>query len=236
MAYKMLDLVNDAYRRSGVTGNGMPMTANQLDEGIAELNTILDHIYTLNAVNTTIAYNVTFDGSSDYTIGVAPADPLETQPDIALPIMPMTIDQIVLKSSGTREIVYPIDPITYTSRTLDSLTTSSPCLFYFERTFPFGTIRFYEGTPSGQGELVFKAALVDVTSNTDYVNFPRELKPYLIYELAYKLADSNGFETQSLKVQSNNYFNAYMASTYKGQSYCGDVSANGGKYDIYAGD
>lgn len=239
MAYTIRDLVNDAYRESGVVGIGMTMTADQLEDGVSSLNLILDDIFARNAIHTTITYPVTFNGQYDYTIGQTPIDPLATPPDIIVPNNPVMIDQIIVYANGVRCPVLPMDPISYSNKSLDYISNSIPKLFWFERTYPYGKIRFFEGTPSGRGELVYKAALVDVTANTDYSTFPRALKPFLVYQLAYKIAGNNAFDDQSLKMQANNAWNSYVLSTYQGQSYACDRSSpnNGesGKYNIYAG-
>ena len=228
----MSDLVKDAYRKAGVSGVGQPMTADQLDEGISELNLILDHLYAMNSVQTTVSTRVNLAGAPSYTIGVAPVDPLATQPDIVVPVLPLTINQIALLGQGVRTIVIPIDADTYYSRELDTLNQPLPMAYYYERSNPFGVINFYEGAPSGDIEIVYKAALVDVTSNTDYDTFPRALKPYLVTELAYKIAESNGFESQSLKMQSNNFFNAWQNASYQGQPAVG--TTQGTRYNIYS--
>lgn len=239
MAYTIRNLVTDAYRESGVLGIGQIMQDYQLQEGVQTLNLILDEIYAGNDAQATVATVVTFTGLSNYTVGPAPvgADPA---PDIELPLMPNDINEIIIKIDGVRSPCVKIDPITYHNRSLDTIRNQAPYFFFFERTFPNGTIRFYEGTPTGEGELIYKPNMVDVTANTDYKYYPRELRPYLVYSLAARIAESNAFDAMPIQARANNAWTKYKQSTYEGQAYHIDGSApsgmdTGNKYNIYLG-
>jgi len=242
MAYTIRNLITDAYAESGVVGIGMTVQAHQLAEGLTSLNLILDEVYAGNDAQATVAASVAFDGRSNYTVGPQPANPLlepDLVPDIELPVMPSAIDEIVVTIGGVRIITKRIDPVVYHRRSLDSISNNAPSVFAFERTNPLGTIRFYEGTPTGPGEIIYKPSMVDVTANTDYKYHPRELRPYLVYALAAKLANLNAFDANDIQIRANNAWNRYKSSTYEGQHYMCDDSAptgeSGGKYNIYRG-
>jgi hypothetical protein len=240
MAYTIRNLVTDAYRESGVLGIGQTLQDYQLQEGVGSLNLILDEIYAGNNAQATVAQPVTFDGNSNYTIGPVSAVPTDPIPDIELPLMPVDIDEVIISIGGVRSPCTKIDPITYHNRSLDVIGNQSPWHFYFERTFPLGTLRFYEGTPSGEGEIIYKPNMVDVGANTDYKYYPRELKPYLVYSLAARVAENNAFDPTSIQIRANTAWARYREATYRGQSYHVDNSApigmdNGDKYNIYRG-
>ena len=240
MAYTIRNLITDAYTESGVLGIGMTVQSYQLDQGLSSLNLILDDIYAQNKAQATIALDANLDGKSNYTIGPVPATSAEPQPDIIAPLMPNDIDEIIININGVRSPCIKIDPVSYHNRPLDNIKSIAPWYFFFERTFPLGTIRFYEGQPSGGGEIIYKPNMVDVTANTDFKYYPRELRPYLVYKLAARLAENNAFDATSLNMRANNSWNNYCASTYEGQSYHADGSAPrsydiGGKYNIYRG-
>lgn len=227
MAYTFYDIAREANRKAGLAVNNGTISASQLSNAIEEINLILDTIYARGYGDTTISVPVTFTGASNYTVGPQPADPLtEPVPDIELPIMPYSISQIIVDANGARQVTVPIDPLTYTSRSTD-VDSDIPSCFYFERTNPLGTIRFYEGAPSGEGEIVYSPLMVDVTANTDYKYFPRELRPYLIYQTAVNLAENLEFDTSVLETRANNAWNDFTDANYQGSSYKPDASAPG---------
>ncbi len=242
MAYYIRNLIEDAYKESGVVGIGMTTQAHQLAEGLSSLNLILDEVYAGNNAQATVAADATFDGSDSYTVGPAPENPIltpELVPDVELPVMPADIASIIVTVNGVRIPTSKVDPITYNNRSLNVIQNQAPSYYFFERTNPLGTIRFYEGTPTGPASIIYKPSMVDVTANTDYKYHPRELRPYLIYALAAKLAELNAFDPTSIQIRANNAWNKYKAATYEGQCYHADASAptgnSGGKYNIYAG-
>ena len=159
----MRNLVDKSYRKAGVIGNGIPLESDQLNYGIEELNLILDDVYSQGKGLATLTVPVVFDGKQNYTVGPQPENGGDV-PDIELPLMPISIDQIILQTDGSRYTVINIDPLTYASRNLDTLNTIYPDFFFFERTNPLGTIKFYEGSPSGPGEIIYKPSMVDVNA------------------------------------------------------------------------
>ena len=143
MAYTIRNLITDAYTESGVVGIGMTMSSQQLAEGLSSLNLILDEVYAGNDAQTTIAQTVTLNGQSNYTVGPAPADPEltpELVPDIELPLMPNDINEIIITVGGSRIPTEKVDPYTYVNRSLNSINNQAPNAYFFERTFPLGTI------------------------------------------------------------------------------------------------
>lgn len=236
--YTMRNLVDDAYHESGVVGNGMTMQADQLGDGIRSLNFILDNIHALNMQTYTASVTVNFTGLKSYTLGTAPVLITDPTPDIIVPTSPNMIDGVYVFTGGVRYTIPPVDPETYFSAT-NILTQPYPSGYYYQCSDPIGTLYFVDGQPSGQGTITYKHSLSEVTPNTDYAQFPRELRPYLVYELAAKVALSNTFDNTSLKMQANNYWQAYQNSCYQGQKYMADTSAPGfagnSKYNIYAG-
>lgn len=239
MVYTIRNLISDAYSESGVVGIGMTMTSQQLFEGLSKLNLILDSVYATNEITATVILPVTFTGTDVYSIGPAP-EGVGDIPDFIANPPPISINQIIIKDGNVRYTARNTDPISYTSRPLSQLTTSTPEYFYYERSQPLSRIRFYEGAPTGTGEIIYKSALVDVLTTTNFNVFSRAIKPYLICELASRLAGSNGFDNTALKVQSNNEWRSYLASTYEGQSYQADWSApnvgtGNNKYNIFEG-
>lgn len=237
--YSIRNLIADAYRESGVVGPGMTVQAHEESSALSTLNLVLDEIYAGNDSVPSQALDVTFNGASEYTIGPAATGGAD-EPDILVNAIPGEINQIIVTVGGSRIVCTAVDPITYFSRADDDLVSNPvPYGFYYEQGNPLGTIRFLEGAPTGAGQLIFKPSLVDVTSNTDYKYYPRALKPYLVYELAARIAEANTFDATALKMKSTSAWTKYKQNVYEGQGYHCDASApsgRGDKYNIYAGE
>lgn len=233
MAYLIRNLIADAFKESGVLGIGQTMQAYQTQDGLDSLNLILDEIYATDEGVPTIAKPVTFDGSNSYTVGPLPDVVGDPTPDIEVDSLISRIDRLIITLGGVRNTVLPIDPISYSARPLENVETPLPSYFYFERTSPLSTIRFYEGGPSGAGEIIYTPSIMDVTANTDTKHHPKALRPYLVYELATRVARQNGFETQSLQQASSSAWRKYKQFTYEGQSYQADASAPSGSGSYY---
>lgn len=234
--YTFRNLINDAYAKSGVVGIGMTVSSQQLSEGLSTVNEILDELYATNEYGATTSHPVTFTGASSYTMGPAG----EETPDIDLGVVPSNIDKVIITVGGVRIPLGYITPLDFFSRSLDEISSDVPDAFTVERTFPLATLRFFEGKPTGPGELIFSPSLVDVTASTDFKHFPREIKPYLVYEAAARIAELNAFEANTLRQRAINALSKYKQASYQGQSYVADGSAPGmcgnNKYNIYAGD
>jgi len=232
MTYTIRNLVDDAYTKAGVIGQGITMDSKQLSTGVSNVNLILDSVFAQNKGNTIVTFDVTFDGSKDYTVGQS-----GESPDIVLPLNPIDIDRIVLKFDGYNTVVNSINPYTYAEQDTE-IYSEYPSYFYFEKSNPLGVIRFLDAAPERDGQIIYKPSMVDVDANTDFKYFPRELKPYLVFELASMAASENGYESQSLKAKANNYWNQYSASTWQSMQSMSDRSApNSGheRYNIYKG-
>lgn len=226
MPYTMRNLVEDAFRISGVRGTGMVLRSEQLEDGIRDLNLIMDSIHAQGATLPTISLNVNWTGATEYTMGLAPVDPGDPAPDITVPAVPSDLEGVNLNISGATIIIPKVDPTTYFQADTN-LVTIYPVGFFFQRTLPFATLRFMEGAPSGPGSIFFKPAWGEVTPNTDYSAYPRELRPYLVYELASVIATAEKLEAVNLKMQANNHWRQYLSSIYEGSRYHADNSAPG---------
>lgn len=233
MAYTIRNLIADAFDESGVVTEGMTVQAYEESKALSTLNLILDEIYGRNAGTPMGALTVDFTGESDYTIGVADPISTEPQPDIVTDINPQIIERIILDANGSRLVAYPIDPISYHSRANNTLNDSLPIAFYYEKQNPWGVIKFYEGMPSGAAEIIMQGSLVDVTASTDYKYFPRALKPYLVYELAARIAMKNAFDATQLQVRANLNWGVYKSSIYSGQQSNIDHSLDFDNHDGY---
>lgn len=223
--YTIRNLIHDAYRESMVLGVGMSLDATQVSDGLMLLNLILDEVYTIGMQPSPVAVPVVFDGRADYTLGPQPLDPLtEPVPDFELAAVPIAINLIKYEFGGVNMNAVNIDPITYYSD-LTTVASDAPYSFYFEKSNPLATIHFYEGNPSGNGQLIFAPSLVDVTANTNYSVFPRELRSYLIYELAFRIAEQNAFDGTAIKVRSNRSWRLYRNSIVQDNNFIPDRSA-----------
>lgn len=238
MAYTMRNLVAEAYKESGVLGNGMTMQPDQQEDGMRALNMILDTISGLSAQPATASVTFDFNGQKSYTIGEAPELITDPVPDIIVPAKPAQIDGVFVFTGGQRYQIGPVDPTTYFGAD-NILNQPYPSGFYFQRSEPISQIHFMDGAPSGQGTITFRAILANVTPNTDYSLFPRHLRPYLVYELGARLCVSKTFDPTAMKQQANNAWSVYQSSCYQGQRYIADTSApgyeGGAKYNIFRG-
>lgn len=226
MAYTIRNLVEDAFRTSGVRGTGMELRSDQLEDGIRDLNLILDSVHTMGATFPTVSVAVNWTGATSYTIGLAPVGITDPVPDIEVQAVPLKLEGVNINQQGATIIVPSVDPATFFQADSD-LATIYPAGFYYQRTRPFATLRFMEGAPTGPGSIFFRPSVAEVEPNTDFSILPRELKPYLVYELASRIAMAEKLDPVVLKMQANNSWNQYLASAYEGGRYHADCSAPG---------
>lgn len=234
MIYMVRDLVRDSHYEAGILGNGKPMTSFELERGISTLNLILDELFAKRATYAVISKSVNFSGAIFYSVGSTPevGDPT---PDIVLDVMPENIEKVIIDSNGSRLECFPVNGQEYHARTEDLPNNNYPTQFYFERTSsPLSYLKFYDGAPSLQGELIYSAPLANVTANTHLNLFPRAIRPYLTYALSARLMEQNNFDGLSMQVRANNAFNAYIASCHEPDA---PMSRNSNiRFNIYRGD
>jgi hypothetical protein len=233
-------LITEAYKEAGIIGQGMTLTSEQMTQGLSSLQGILDEAYGDDAGAPTQALSVTLPGTPSFTIGPMPADPLmEPVPDVALNVVPASIDKIAIRSGGVRYISFPATPETFFNRALETNEDQYPTHFYYEKSYPLSTVRWVEGQATGEAEIVYRPSLVDPTLNTDLGFYPRALRPYLRWELASIIAEQNTFESNTLRSRSQRAWNTYQRSVYEGQAYAADGSApnrQNGRFNIYSGE
>lgn len=243
--YSVRQLVKDAYRDSNVLGIGQAFSDDMLVRGVGLLTSILQQRQACGDFKSAmVALPVTFTGAGNYTIGPSPdliEHPELNAPDIELPIAPVRINEIILISNNARIVSRPCSSTEYFNRGINTTSNNLPTFFYYEKTYPLSTIRFYLGQPIGSGEIIYEPNYVDADANTDVSIWPVGLLPYLRWQLASDIAGINRWDAPMLAMKAQQALEDWTNSNYKRHGYVADTSAScyhGGpssKFNIYTG-
>ena len=243
--YSVRQLVKDACRDSNVLGIGQSFTDDMLVRGVGLLQSILQQRQACGDFKSAMtALPVTFTGAGNYTIGPQPdliEHPELSTPDFELPIAPAKISEIIIISNNARIVSRPCSSTEYFNRAINTTNNNLPTFFYYERTYPLSTIRFYLGQPNGTGEIIYEPNYIDADANTDVSIWPVGLLPYLRWQLASDIAGINRWDAPMLAVKAQQALEDWQASNYKKHGYVADTSASGygsgsaSKFNIYTG-
>jgi hypothetical protein len=244
--YTVRQLVKDAYRDSNVLGIGQAFTDDMLVRGIGLLNSILQQRQANGDFKAPLqALTVNFTGVDSYTIGPMPdltEYPTAQVPDFVLPIAPSDIVEIVHISNAARIVSRPCSPTEYFNRGVMVTNNTLPTSFYYERSYPIATIRFYLGTPNSQGEIIYAPNYVNADANTDLSLWPVGLQPYLRWQLASDIAGINRWDAPMLALKAQQALEDWTRSNGRKYGYTADRSAAGfghgssTKFNIYSGE
>jgi hypothetical protein len=244
--YTIRDLVNQAYRDSNVIGIGQTPSAEEMDDGTRQVNSLLNRQWQQGGfATTTIALDAAFDGRDVYSIGPMPdliVNPTAEVPDFVVDVAPTLLNGIILYSGNNARL--PARPITsgqYFTRGVSVVQNTYPDQFYYERRSPLAYIRWYMGAPQGPGQIIYEPSYVGVSANTDISSWNLGLQDYLKWSLAANIAALNRFDATWLQQQAQIALAEFKRANYKGQSYTADFSAGGKaiggtKFNIYTGE
>lgn len=228
------EMLKAAMRTIGVLATGETPTAEELNDGMEALNTMLKSwaaqgimVYasteiTVSLVASTASYSVGTGG----TVAVT---------------RPSTVLGGFIRDSGGHD--YPINVISegeYRGIS-EKATTSRPTSVFYDPLYSLGYFRFYP-TPNAS-ETAYLDCLVPwtaFTALTDTVSFPPEYERAIKFNLALELAPEYGKEPSQFVLKSaNEALNIIQAQNFAAQmqpaSFAGMPGVTGRGYDINEG-
>lgn len=185
------DLIDAALTEIGVRAAGETLSAAEASEGLSTLNRMLDSwaaerlaIYTISRTTWTITAS---DGS--YTVGTG-ANVNRARP--------VSVDHVnYIDTSTDPDTEYPLAKLTedaYAGITLKALTSETPQAWYYNPTYPTGTLELWPVPTSStlQGVMYAPTAVAQFTALTTAVSVPPGYERAIIKNLALELAPSYG--------------------------------------------
>ena len=185
----VLDIVVGALQEIGVLAAGEVPTAAEADSALSTLNDLIDQwaaerlqIYTTTRTTWTIV-----SGTQNYTLGTG------GNINVARPIY---IDHInFVNTEPTIPIEYKLTPLTddaWSNVPQKTLTSPFPTCWYYNPTFPLGTVTFWPVPTSTllQGALYAPEAVTEFSTLQDSVALPPGYRRMMVKNLATCLAAS----------------------------------------------
>jgi hypothetical protein len=197
VATTLLDVITDALGDIGVLAEGEVPSAAQAALGLRAMNNLVDQwkaeklvIYTTTRTLKTITVS---DG--EYTVGSG------ADINIARPVF---IDHInLVDTAPAPDLETPLTKLTdetYAAIAQKALTSALPTSWYYNPTFPLGTLTLWPvPTQSGlQLALYVPTAVTEFTATSDSVSLPPGYKRMLVKSLAVELLPSYGRQPDPL--------------------------------------
>ena len=187
------DIVTDALREIGVLAAGEVATADEANNGLVVLNRMLDTwaaerlmIYTVTRTTWAI---VASDGQ--YSVGSG------GDVNVARPVHANDITVNYMDSTPDPDAEYPLRPLTdagYAALDPKGQTDTLPQLFYYNPTYPLGTLTLWPAPTSTTltGVLYAPAAVSQFAALDTAVSLPPGYEEALVKNLALRLAPSYG--------------------------------------------
>lgn len=194
------DLAAAALRDLGVLAAGEALTADDAADALAALNGLIDEYKTHPQLSYVTSRTVfTISQTQDYTVGSGQTVNLDR---------PVWIDHVNFQDtnvSPTRE--YPMDKMTddaWAALPQRTRTGPLPCFWYYNATFPYGTLSLYPiPTQAGlQGVIYAKSVVAEFATIDDAIALPPGYRRMLQKNLAVEIAPSYGVEPNGLLVRA----------------------------------
>ncbi len=190
-----LDICNRALGLIGVRALGETLNAEEADDALSTLNTMLDSWSTQRLSIFVITQDIlTLTPSQEaYTIGPASLIPA---PDLAVTSRPLTIqNDSFIRMAG--DVDYPLTilaPAQYRAIVVkDAPTSDLPLYVMYETTFPLGTLHFWPVPTAGTTLYLYsQQALTGFATLATTFSFPPGYQRAIEYSLAEELAPSYG--------------------------------------------
>jgi len=196
----VLDVVNAALKEIGVLAIGETATADDSIDALATLNRLLDQwaaerlqIHTVTRTLWTITTGVgTYAVASGSVVNVA---------------RPVYIDHVnFVDTSATPDLEQALNPLTedaYSRIAQKALTSPFPTCWYYNPTYPTGTLELWPVPTSTtiQGVLYAPAAVVAFAALTTTVALPPGYERMIIKNLAMELSPSYGRAADQVLMQ-----------------------------------
>jgi hypothetical protein len=226
-----LDLINEALSVLQVKSDDVVLTSKESNDGLDALNELLEHL----SLQTLMIYHVEKNtgtinsGVQVYTIGATG--------DITIP-RPTEIDKLVITYNGLDYTMTELQYDDWAAIRLKTLNTVYPEFFYYDKTWPNGTLYVYP-VPSQVMTLTIygKSQLQTFPTLTTPINLPPGYKRMLKYGLAIDLAPT--YQTSAGQDVINLYNGAKMAlknTNFIPTTRVTDLAGmQTGRYNIYTG-
>ncbi len=179
-----LDLINQALQVLQVKSDDVVLTASESNDGLDALNELLESLSleSLLIYHESKVTSALVGSQQSYQVGLT-GDMVMSRPT--------SIDAITITYNG---LDYPLTPLEYDDWLcirLKSLTTVYPEFYYYDKTYPNGTLYVYP-VPVGAMPITIygKFQLQQFTNLTDLINLPPGYKRLLKWGLAIDLAPS----------------------------------------------
>jgi hypothetical protein len=183
------DLVRKAMKKLRVLGVGQQPTAEELSDGLDDLNQLLDNLNSdklLVTARTRNSYTLT-GSDGEYTIG--PSGDIDT----ARPVRIMQ-GQAFLDDGSVQLELEVIDQPRW-GAIADPDIDGTPNQLYYEASNPLGRIRLFPRPSSGQSLVLYEEALLaQITNGDTEFSLPPVYADILLYNLCLRLADDYGKE------------------------------------------
>ena len=227
------DIVTAALRELGVKAAGEVVTADEADSGLEELNRLVDQwagerllIYRVTRTTWTIS------ATQNYTVGTGGTVNV---------VRPVYLDHVNLIDTSTDpDQETPLTPLTddgWAAITQKAATSTQPTNWYYNPTFPLGTLSLWPIPSSAtlQGALYAPQQTSEFTSLDEVISLPPGYRRMLVKNLARDLAPSYGrpvhpeLKEEAIESKATVKRNNYRLSDL---SFDAAVLGGNGGYDI----
>ncbi len=217
------NLVVDSFKMIGEIGDQEALDGTRTLVGIQLLNELISQLNLDNYFAFTMQNHeyVVTEAKKDYTIGV-PTTSADTT-DINID-RPANITRLYIKSQGQESILGESMQVSLQDLPLfDNSSTSAPCAFAYQSTYPFSKLVFNSKPVVGQKiVMVFPKQLPQLTVN-DVAEIPYEYEPALKYGLSYLLAKRYGNPPEVIADMKGLRDEAYTNIKENTQRKAGDI-------------
>ena len=227
------DIVTAALRELGVKAAGEVVTADEADSGLEELNRLVDQwagerllIYRVTRTTWTIS------ATQNYTVGTGGTVNV---------VRPVYLDHVNLIDTSTDpDQETPLTPLTddgWAAITQKAATSTQPTNWYYNPTFPLGTLSLWPIPSSAtlQGALYAPQQTSEFTSLDEVISLPPGYRRMLVKNLARDLAPSYGRPVHpELKEEAIESKATVKRNNYRPSDLSFDAAVLGGNggYDI----
>jgi hypothetical protein len=185
----VLDVVTDALREIGVLAAGETASAEDALSGLSALNRLIDQWRTeeLNCYKTDRSTWTIVSGTQQYTLGIGGTI------NIARPVY---IDHIHFEDqSPAKPIEYQMNPLTddaWSRIPIHTITAPFPTSWYYNPTFPLGTVELWPVPTSAtlKGVIYAPVAVAEFTTLNDAISLPPGYRRMIVKNLAMEMAPS----------------------------------------------
>lgn len=208
------DIINAAYRKLVVIGQGQTANAQQITDGRQALNNLVAEFRTLGmSIWARKDYNlVLVNGQQDYTMGVG-----QTL-NLPYPLKIYAANLLQAPAYTTKQIVNPMSFADFDL--LPNGATGVPVNYKYQPKINLGIFSVWPvpdaSVPAGTYiRLTYQSPFEYFIAGVDTPDFPEEWNNALIYQLAVTLSDENGVSTQKqqwLQMQAEKHLSTALSA------------------------